>query len=496
MPDPIDGKVLRSFDPATGEWLGEYVVDDEASVDEIVELARDATPWWAPATTRERGRCLMRWADRLAADAKELAVLLHRELGIPEHECHPEVLAALERIRASARHAERILRRHRIAAPSPRELDTTVTYRPYGVVGALGSWNDPLWTTVGVIADALAAGNTVVFKPSEFATAVGKFLVDAFRVANSAAYLNVLSIVYGDGRTGAALCRSGLDRVAFLGSLVNARRVLALCAENVVPVHISRSGRGAMIIADDADMAGAVDAAVHGAFGRAEYRIEVVYVVASARARFLEELRTTLERDRGGPAVSRAMKTARAIEIVGRHIDNALVLGATALIGGYGSVRPPFVDPIVLVDPADESLLLTERTPGPVLTVRTVPDVDEAAHLVNRDRSVSSATVSSVRHGTALAERLVAECVVVNRGLPRSQELSPGPLEFALPRCVIGGESGSTTMPAWVMRFTYLSVLRKLLMKYDMDDKLRLYRPFAVLSAHRRSEPEMYEGKA
>ncbi|MGW6728018.1 aldehyde dehydrogenase family protein [Nocardia sp. NPDC055029] len=397
-----------------------FPIDDEAAVDEIVALARDATAWWTPISRRDRGRCLLRWADHLAASIDDFAATMHREQARSGAQCRLEIEATVDHIRWAARHAGRVLRSRRITKRLlARGHTATVEYLPYGVVGVIGPGTDSVVAPAGVIADALAVGNTVVFKPSEHASAAGKFLVDAFNAANPAQYLNVVSLTTGDGSTGEALCRSEVDKIAFIGSGPVARRVLTVCAANLIPALVSCGGEDVMIVAADADPAAAAAAAVAGAFGtggRRRHRVGQVYVEHSVKDEFLARVRTEVV----SAGVPREFELPAhqgkpdAADIVYRHVHNALLLGATALVGGRESVRTPPVGPVVLIDPPSESLVVLEDTPGPVLVVRTMAGIDEAVHLVNRQKSGLGVSVFSRHGGPAIAERLITATVVVN----------------------------------------------------------------------------------
>src|SRR5690606_29858880 len=138
----------------------------------------------------------------------------------------------------------------------------SVEYRPLGVVGVIGPWNYPVFTPVGSIAYALAAGNTVVFKPSEYTPGVGEWLARTFKEAVG---FPVLQVVTGFGETGAALTSAGVDKVAFTGSTATGKRVMAACAETLTPVVIEAGGKDALLVDADADVSAAVDSALWGA---------------------------------------------------------------------------------------------------------------------------------------------------------------------------------------------------------------------------------------
>src|SRR5207302_9793367 len=164
-------------------------------------------------------------------------------------------------------------------------------YQPLGVVGVIGPWNYPLFTPMGSIAYALAAGNAVVFKPSEYTPAVGVFLADLFREV--VPEQPVFQVVTGFGETGAALCRAGVDKLAFTGSAPTGRKIMAACAETLTPVLLELGGRDAMLVDADADIKAAAGAALWGACANAGQTcigVERVYVVDAVYDDFVREL--------------------------------------------------------------------------------------------------------------------------------------------------------------------------------------------------------------
>ena len=210
----------------------------------------------------------------------QLAEVSHAETGKPHSDAQLEIVLAIDHIAWAAKHARKVLGPHR---RSPGLLlanfVATVEYEPLGVVGVIGPWNYPVFTPMGSIAYALAAGNAVVFKPSEYTPGVGKWLVEAF--ADVVGEQPVLQLITGYGETGAALCRSGVDKLAFTGSARTGRKVMAACAEKLTPVVIEGGGKDSLLVDEDADLDAAADAAIWGGMSNAGQTcvgVERVYV--------------------------------------------------------------------------------------------------------------------------------------------------------------------------------------------------------------------------
>ena len=183
----------------------------------------------------------MRWRRALADAADELAELIHRENGKPRLDALVEVFMALSHLDHAARRAPKALRSEKVSAGLLANFRATVSYHPLGVIGVIGPWNYPIFTPMGSIAYALAAGNAVVFKPSELTPLVGAKLVELAQ--RSLSIPDVLQVVTGAGPTGAALCKAGVDKLAFTGSTATGKKVMAACAETLTPVLMELGGK-------------------------------------------------------------------------------------------------------------------------------------------------------------------------------------------------------------------------------------------------------------
>src|SRR5204863_4008392 len=160
---------------------------------------------------------------------------VHNETAKPIADAQLEIFLAIVHIDWAARNARRVLGPHRVRSGIPAiNLASSVEYAPLGVIGVIGPWNYPVFTPMGSIAYALAAGNAVVFKPSEFTPATGGWLVSSF--AEVVPGHPVLQLITGSGETGGHLARSAVGKIAFTGSAATARKVMAACAENLTPM--------------------------------------------------------------------------------------------------------------------------------------------------------------------------------------------------------------------------------------------------------------------
>jgi aldehyde dehydrogenase (NAD+) len=421
QPVVADRETFEVRNPATGESVGTFPVHTAEDVAARVAKGREAQPWWAGLGFAERKKRMHRWVRWLARDCDALYELGFRETGKPRPDTQFELLAGLEDLRWSAAHAKRVLGERRVAPGiAMLNFEARVSYQPLGVVGIITPWNAPVYTAFCGLAYALAAGNAVILKPSEISAATGVYAAESFYRANPDAPEGLVSWVTGFGETGAALCRSGIDKLGFTGSVPTGRRVMQACAENLTPVLLELGGKDATVVAADADLDAAAQSVVWGSMwnsGQACVGVERVYVVAQVRDEFLRRVKEKAEQITVGMEPLSdigPMTLPNQIEIVRRHVADALERGATALVGGLDSIKPPYVHPIVLVDVPEESAAVQEETFGPVVVINSVADEDEAVRRANATQFGLGSSVFSKSRGAQIAERLRAGGTTIN----------------------------------------------------------------------------------
>ncbi|MEV4493061.1 aldehyde dehydrogenase family protein [Micromonospora coxensis] len=417
----IDDGHLVSTSPATGEEAGRFPVATADDVARAVDRARAAADWWAGLGFTGRRERLLRWRALLARRIEELAQLVHVEGGKPVPDAIVEILTAIEHIDWAARNAGRVLGPRRVRSRLIlAEFTGHLEYQPYGVVGVIGPWNYPVFTPIGSAAYALAAGNAVVLKPSEYTPAVGQWLVDSF--AEVVGEQPVLTAVHGLGDVGAALCRSGVGKLAFTGSTATAKKVMAACAETLTPVLLEAGGKDAMIVDSDADLDAAAEACVWGALtnaGQTCIGIERVYAVDPVFDAFVGKVVAKAERLTVGAegADIGPITMPSQLDVIRRHIDDAIGAGGRVVLGGPDAVRPPYVHPTVLVDVPESSAAVREETFGPTLTINRVRDADEAVRRANALSYGLGGSVFGRRRAVAIARRLRSGMASVNSAL-------------------------------------------------------------------------------
>ncbi|RLV56346.1 aldehyde dehydrogenase family protein [Aeromicrobium phragmitis] len=406
----MNAEKFDSLNPATGDVVATHPVHTADDVAEAVARARHASAWWAEIGFEGRKEFLLRWRSVITRRIEQIADLVHRETGKPHGDALLEIGIAIDHIDWVAKNASKILGRQKVSSGLLMSNQvSSVEYRPLGVVGVIGPWNYPVFTPMGSIAYALAAGNAVVFKPSEFTPTVGQWVVDTFTEVLEGA--PVLQLVTGFGETGHALCTSGVDKLAFTGSAATGKKVMAACAETLTPVVIEAGGKDALIVDVDADLAAAADAALWSGMSNAGQTCigtERVYVHEKVFEPFLAELVQRARELRPGYDDGAAYGPATMpsqLEIIRRHIDDAIARGGRAVVGGAGAVDDRYVQPTILTHVPEDSVAVTEETFGPTLVVNPVASMEEA---VARTNATSYGLAGAV-FGRKNAERIARD---------------------------------------------------------------------------------------
>jgi succinate-semialdehyde dehydrogenase / glutarate-semialdehyde dehydrogenase len=415
----VEDGLLVSTNPATGEEVARVPIAGPEDVAAAVDRARTAAAWWTGLGFAGRRTRLLQFRSVLASRMPEIADLLRRECGKPMIEGVTETAGVIPHVAWAARNARRVLGPRRVRASTVAlEYSARMEYQPLGVIGAIGPWNYPAGAISALVAYVLAAGNAMVYKPSEYTPGVSQWLADRF--AEVVPEHPVLQVVHGLGDTGAALCRSGVDKIAFIGSTATAKKVMATCAETLTPILAEGGGKDAMIVAADADLDAAADAALWGGLcnaGQTCTGIERVYVASTVADEFIDRLVTGARKLKVGvddhASLGPIIMPAQ-VDTIRRHIADGLAHGGTAPLGGVDAGQPPYVQPTILVDVPEDSTAVREETFGPVLVVNRVRDADEGITRANALPYALGGSVFAKRRGLELARRMRSGMTAVN----------------------------------------------------------------------------------
>jgi aldehyde dehydrogenase (NAD+) len=419
MANSRTNKVFNSHNPVTGEPIGTYTIHSAKEVSETVDYARHASVAWVSLGFPGRKRVLLAWSTYIIKNIDQIAGLVSLETGKPISDAKLEASLAVSHIGWAARHAEDIMRNsYRAPGALMANMSATVERSPVGVVGVIGPWNYPIFTPVGSIAYALAAGNTVVFKPSEYSPGVGVWLEESFNAI--APFADIFTTITGLAETGNALCTSAIDKLSFTGSTRTAKLVAAACAVNLTPLVAECGGKDPVIVASDADLNRAVDATMWSAManaGQSCIGAERVYVDEKVADLFISKavaLAESIHAGAPGDGNYGPATMPSQLSVISSHIKAAIKDGGRFAYGSLKSVEPPFVQPVILVDVPEASAAIREETFGPIIIINRVASMKEAIELSNASRYGLGANIWSKRQGKKIASQLHCGMVAIN----------------------------------------------------------------------------------
>jgi succinate-semialdehyde dehydrogenase/glutarate-semialdehyde dehydrogenase len=425
--EPVDlhgRRRVEVFDPGTLERIGEVEIATREDVRTAVDRARKAFHDWSELPFEQRGRMLLRARDLLIARVDAFADTVCRDTGKPRVEAMLELMIACDALTFYARRARTLLRDERKSVHLMRNKKLVLSYQPMGVIGLITPWNFPFVLALNPAVQALMAGNTVVLKPSEFTPFTGMCLGPLFEEAGLPK--GVFQVLVGDGSTGAALVESGCNKISFTGSVATGRKIAEACGRQLIPCTLELGGKDPMVVCDDADLERAAQGAVYGAFansGQICVSTERVYVTEKLAEPFTRRVVELTRELRQGPESEGevdigAISSPAQLDVIDRHVKDAVEKGALVLTGGRRNPRFKglFFEPTVLTDVNHDMDVMREETFGPVLPIQVVRDEQEAVRLANESRFGLNANIwtRDRAKGLEIAKRIQAGTTTVN----------------------------------------------------------------------------------
>jgi succinate-semialdehyde dehydrogenase/glutarate-semialdehyde dehydrogenase len=416
-------KVREIVSPVTGETLAEVPDASAEDVDRAVAAARAAQPGWAALSAWDRGRICHAIADLIDERREEFARELSLEQGKPyAAEALGDIDETAENFRIAA---EDVKRMETAIIPSQDVSKRILTFRkPNGVYAAITPWNFPTLIPVELIAPGIAAGNTIVMKPSEWTPiAMANFMQI---MADAGLPEGVVNVVYGGGEVGETLVtHPEIDCIGFVGSHTTAEKIVR--AAGLKRSLIEASGNGPVIVCEDADLGRAAQGAVFGGFfcaGQVCCATERVLVHERVHDAFLDEvLKAAAEWQLGDPFDESTLvgpmnnePTARKMDA---HLEDAVAKGASVVLGGGRAPGRPtqlYYEPTVVTDVGTETLINREETFGPIVPLIRVGSDEEALAVANDSHLGLQAAVytRSLKRAFRYVDHLRVGNVVVN----------------------------------------------------------------------------------
>jgi acyl-CoA reductase-like NAD-dependent aldehyde dehydrogenase len=412
--------------PATGEVIATVPTLGPAEVKAMAARARAAQPAWEAAGFEERGKILLRAQKWVTDNADRIIATIVSETGKSYEDAQlAEIMYAAAAFGFWAKEAPELLADEHVKSANllVKGKKLTVRRRPVGLVGVIGPWNFPLTNSFGDCIPALAAGNAVILKPSEVTPLTSLLMAEGLRACGLPQ--DVFQVATGDGSTGATLVDE-VDFIMFTGSTKTGKLVAERAARTLTPVGLELGGKDPMIVLADADVERAANAAAFYSMnngGQVCISVERVYVEAPVYDQFVakvtDKVRALRQGRPDGPGSIDvgAVTFPPQLDIIDRHVQDAVAKGARVLVGGKQADGPGmFYEPTVLVDVDHSMSCMTEETFGPTLPIMKVRDEEEALRLANDSPYGLQASVwtKDVHRGEQLARRVEAGAVCVN----------------------------------------------------------------------------------
>jgi len=426
-------RTIAVENPATGETIGTVPALDAAHTEAAVAAAQAALPAWRARTAGERGVILRRWGELMLAHSDDLARIMTIEQGKPLAEARGEVAYAAAFLIWFAEEARRAY--GDVIPGHGADKRLVVTREPVGVVTAITPWNFPLAMITRKAGPALAAGCTILVKPSELTPFSALALALLGEEAGVPA--GVLNILTGSPRDigDVLVSHPAIAKLSFTGSTAVGKMLAARCMDTVKRVSLELGGNAPFLVFDDADLDTAIEGAIASKFRNAGQTCVCAnrfLVQAGIYDRFVEGLTKRVQALRIGNGLEEGINTgplinASAIDKVRAHVADALAKGGVLLAGGHAVDGDGyFFEPTVIANVSTDARLCSEETFGPLAGIVRFETEAEAIALANDTRSGLAAYLftNDLSRSHRISEALQYGMVGLNTGLI-STEVAP-----------------------------------------------------------------------
>jgi acyl-CoA reductase-like NAD-dependent aldehyde dehydrogenase len=380
--------MLPVYNPATGQVIRELEEDTPLSVSEKYKAAAESQRQWRKSTIETRLQVIKKFRELVVSKEQSLAETLTLEMGKPITQSRNELRGLLTRIDFFLENTPHVLKSE--VVHKEQGLEEIISFEPLGVVGNISAWNYPYFVGSNVFLPALLTGNSVLYKPSEFAAMTGARIGELF--AEAGLPQGNFQVLIGKGNIGSELLRQPIDAIFFTGSYATGKKIAALAGEKMIKQQLELGGKDPVYICEDVEVAQVAAATADGAFynnGQSCCSVERIYVHEKIWEHFVGKFAEAVK----GFVVGDPMKEetyigplAREaqIAVIERQIADARKKGGKILCGGNRLSRPGYYfEPTVISDATHEMELMREESFGPIIGLERVSDDEEALEKMN-----------------------------------------------------------------------------------------------------------------
>jgi acyl-CoA reductase-like NAD-dependent aldehyde dehydrogenase len=380
--------MLTITNPANGRTIAELATDTIETITTSYQRARSDQAAWAKAGLAQRLTCLRRFREGIMRESERLAAILTSEVGKPIKQSRNELAGLLGRIDFFLDAAESTL--------APREVFSDagmrerISHVPLGVVANISAWNYPYFVGANVFVPALAAGNAVLYKPSEFATLSGIEIGNLLHGAGVPQ--DVFQVIVGDGAAGTALLAQPIDGVFFTGSYATGNRIAQAVGARLIKLQLELGGKDPTYVCEDVDVASATASLADGAMyntGQSCCSVERIYVHRKVYDAFVETFVKEVQGLKIGDPTDEAsyigpLTRAAQLEVLESQVADAKAKGARLLTGGRRLDGPGnWFEPTVFSHVDHRMALMRDESFGPIIGIQKVGGDEEAVRLMN-----------------------------------------------------------------------------------------------------------------
>lgn len=410
--------ILTSYDPSSGEAIGNVKITDIEDIPKIVEKSKEAQKKWGSISVDERIKYIDEASKLLLQRNREIGLLLSKEMGKDLRRGTGEVMSCGYDAVYMANEVKKAIKTQVI---KEGQMETQIQYNPLGVCAIISPWNYPVAMSHWFIIPSLTAGNTVIFKPSEETPLVAEEYVNAF---NKVLPEGVLQIVHGTGKQGKALVNSDVNFIGFTGSREVGKDIMRNASKSLKRIIMELGGKDPLIVMEDANIDAAVRFAIANSFenaGQMCISTERIFVDEKVADEFEQKAAEYTKYYRIGPwsdqnaNIGPIINEKQRNNII-RHIEDAIGKGAKVLIGGKNHPEH-YIMPTVLTNITDNMIIWKEETFGPVACIKRFSDLDEAIKEANDTEFGLGAVVFGKNNVEEVANQLEAGMVGINQGV-------------------------------------------------------------------------------